>query len=458
MNTIGEREFDLSKLLIYILKKWKILLLFGVVAAIGFGSVKYIKDVATIRASQEAYDMQEIEQSFTEKERKSVEFALKYKEQLNNETKYFENSIYMSKDPYVLSKISLHFNITLVEDENNGEQDYLVNNLLSAYSAFICGGDLAQAISDAYDIENKEYITELLNYEYNQENANNASFTILLIEDEQISEAERIIVELLENYSQELNKVIGIHKLNFISQYTEIVVDRTLANLQQNVLNNIYNIDYKINSMLSTFSLEQLAYYNNKLEPDEGDSIVTVTEDGLSASIDLKYIILGAVVGLFAGAAVLVLYYMLSGYVVGEMDYATVFGLNYIGSLKNAVVLAKVSENQDIKASDLDIIVLKLKHICAAKNINSIVLTSSLTDITTKNYLDVITVKMQDKGINVSFVQDILNSQEDMKKLFDIGNCVFVEQTGCSKLKIIDKMVTFCKENDIKVLGVLDLN
>ena len=111
-----EEEIDLKQLLVYVLRKWRVMLAAAVVLGLLLGGAKMAKGFLDLQ------DPEKVEESIKEAELAQENYdtakaqltnqMAEYNRQLDDYQRYAENSLYMKIDPYAVYKESVTYVVT----------------------------------------------------------------------------------------------------------------------------------------------------------------------------------------------------------------------------------------------------------------------------------------------------------------------------------------------------------
>lgn len=465
------RELDYRKLVFYILYRWKLLIAFALAGGIGLFGLKYItvgKDDSY--ANKDDYNV--VEESLSDEERGQVDKIVVQYNTIMASYEYIEKSLMMSIDPYNESRITLQLLVIVTEptDAGSEEKENLTHSLLDSYRAYIESGSLACDISKEMNGKiNEEYINELISV-HSSLNDDAVSMgnclTIALINNSQIDKFEEIVLKMLDNYRNSLKRSIGEHELQLIDSWENTVYDSDLLNDQRNYAYNLTATENRVKEALSTFTEVQKKYYNYKI------GIGEESEDAISDTpanfVNPVFFVLGVCGGLFCIILFLVIKYLVSTNIISEQDYYGMFHIKPFGTIFataqqcNSInsFIQRFEYGEDLFEDfqeNISYIALKIKLACKINKVEKIACISSDFSKLSENIFNDLYNALEKERITLVKIDKLLMNAKAMDELFDIGYCIMIEQTEHSQMNKIQRTVDFCGENDIKILGVVNI-
>lgn len=456
MNQKTERVISIKELIKYILNKYifvGICLLCGAIFLAGMYFLKNRGEDGSVESSTIKYE--DMYEDFTDEEKAELQYALYTHERLVEIEKYIENSIYMQLDPYNLQQSTMVFNIELVGYENLDveEKREMVNQLVSVYYRYVVNGGLVTDLVESGDMpENatSEMLYEVIFAGYDGELEYNGNFYVGTYASDILPGITESIQECISNYSTEMSKSIK-HKVTLMDSFLATLKNDSIYNAQRNYYternSNIDRAEYAA----STLTGDLLTYYNYEIAKQEGENVdesVTVTnasDSGISWKQMIKYGIVGGILGIVGACGLLLFMFMFSKTIVSDADYTLTMGLKYL-------VKVKSDSNDD----DLKFAAVKIKAACKKAEIDKIALISSNKE-NLENKDKQLSELLSKHNINVDILSAPMLDCDVMGKLFELGNCFIMEKTGVSKYSSVQDMVALCNENNINILGVVDI-
>jgi len=337
-----EREIDLVRLFKAVVKKWKKMLIAGVIG----GCLLAAFTVLTM--TMKYLDPEEMEFQRAEYQDALHEYNVtieSYNRNIKNintsierQQDYNDKSVLMDINPYDVQKGVLQYYIDTGYEINTDKiyqnPDH-TNSVLNAYATNVNNGGLWKYIQEHIREEMEfRYIQELVGVSVDYGNAMiNVSVTGTTAT--QCQELLAVIKACLNEYYKEIVKNIGEHDMSLITESVYATVD---LGLQDTQLNNTQRIE-DLNNALEDQTFE-LMVYEREEEPE--DTVITPTRIVISA---IKFAIIGGVVGVFVAAAVFCVMYLLDTTIRDEKDVEFYLDLPVL-----AVVPAMEGEEANVAA------------------------------------------------------------------------------------------------------------
>ena len=259
----------------------------------------------------------------------------------------------------------------------------------------------------------------------------------------------------MADYADEISDVAE-HELILVDTNQTWVKTDWIYTQQRGIYTERISIAGRLNDALKALSGDTLAYYNAYIEieltfsesKDDVETEQISDEQNVRVPFKklLKYGILGGILGTLGACCLLLLMYMFAKTIVSDADYTLTMGLKYFG---------KVNKND--MESDLAFIVAKIKLACNKTGISKLALVSSHMDMMNEDIQESLIELLSKQNVELVCVKDILKDCDAMSRLFDLGGCVMIEKQGVSKYNSVYDIVDLCEENNINILGVVDV-
>ena len=435
-----EEEINLKQLLIYVIRKWRIMLAAAVVLGILLGGAKTAKGFLDLQ------DPEKVEESLKESElaQQNYETAknqlanqmAEYNRQLDDYQRYAENSLYMKIDPYAVYKESVTYVVT-TDYQILPNMTYQTLNwmgpVLSAYSSVATSVTLDELSSEGRAGLSEEWDADSLDKLIKVEtNVNDGKLTITASAESE-ARAKAILQAVkarVEKNQKSIAEAAGEHKLSVISEKSTIAVDQTIINEREARLRSI--------TALREAADKAAEKYDKLREPDSGElSVSNIVKSGI------KFAILGFISGVILTCCCFGVGFLLDGILHDP---------NSLKNLFQVKVLAFITKNENKKGIDraLD----HLESLSSARSSSLIGLyttAASLDAIGEKRILISGTAekteierfskeltKMVSKP-TIQYGPDLLRNQETLEKLKLVDAVVLVEQKDVSKLTDIQR-------------------
>ena len=457
MITLEDREVNVLSLFRFIISRWMFILIIAIISAVlglGFGYKKYKAGAANeekkVLSESEINDLY---QSLTPDEQDRVDYIVFLNEKLKDMKLYMDNNPIMKLNPYNVPVTYYQYNIVPNDNSYTDELEkiQITNNLRSAYNHFIQNGELAHQLVELYPKGSltEDVLNEMIDLSYDSQLFGSSVMTVSIRLFQKVPDLETNVHQLISNYSNELSKTMAGHKIDVLSVVTSKVRSDYVSELQEKIRARYDNTRNSIRLMKfnSELSDKAIKYYESRIEEDGYHLNAESNTYGASASKKtiLKYGVLLTGAGLLLICLILGVYYLLFVYgrfVVSKEDFEC-FRLKYLGDL--------TVKNQ------LNSIILKICGYCSRNEIDRIAMISTDLSMISKESLDELKQRLQEKNIDVSVVgPEDVNNNTYMEHLLTVCHCLLIEKINKTKINSLKEMVDNCFENEVDIIGVLE--
>lgn len=459
-----EREISIMDLFWDILFHWREIICFGVLAAVLIGGMKYAHDIKVYRVMQNVEVEQE--KQLTAEEQEQLEDARLLMERIENYENYLNESALMQIDPYNKPIIELQYylesNYTYNYTQDN-RRDY-TDNLMSLYCNYIKSGEMSNKLIEATKISiSQADFSELCTV---TQNGGTMVITFTWAEEEKLEEISEFIKAQLIQKEKEFQKV-GSHELSLLRESQNMIADTVLAETKNTYANNIGYINTQLTTLKNSMSEEQLILLEGKEKIEGAVDKEKIVKPGISK----KYLLLGAVLGVFLVCAWVVCKMFFTARLQRAEEIRTLYNTRLLGEITvqcqrkrflsaiDEKLLAirnrrkkKMSVEQQIK-----VIATNIALSCKQQGIGQIYMTGSEYDNMDMGILDMLKRELAAQNIQVSEGGNIFYDASSLKQGTEIGNILFIEQTGKSIYDEISNELNLVKEQKNQMLGVVVL-
>lgn len=469
-----EREISLKELFWKIVLAWKAWLICGVIFAVLFAGLRYVKDMRSYQVAIESLKSTKgntakdvAETVLTADECQEVQDAKSIQQAMDKSRKYLQESVLMNIDPYQEQSLILQYYIDSdytwnINKDISGDYTSAVTN---AYAEYVKSGVVVKRIQEELGLDVEErYIEELISVEELESDVKTEDIlTVQVIyNDEKVLEQmAQILKECLEEQTATINNTVGSHTLKLLSENIAVHTDSELAEKQSTVQSQMDSYRTRLNTLLDTMTEDQLAELDIVLAEEE--EIVTGTL--VKPSFSKKYLVLG-----FATGVIMVILWIcgvaiFTSKLQSSQELETMYGLRLFGTMKKerkAVGLDKVllslknrNQKQLSKKASFQFLISNLELACKAENVTQIFMTGTEIEHMEKAWLEEFVQKMEQAGIIVVYGENICYDAVNLRKASEIGCAILLEESGCSIYEEITKEVKILSEQNVKILGCI---
>lgn len=446
-----------------IIRKWRFLICMAVIFAVLVGAGKYLKDVKNIKATsnQEVKTLEEMQNDLTDEEVQQLARAFNIQTRLQNKYEYIENSVLMKLDAYnsqravLIYYVDTEYKVSLMEDFELDKSKDIIN----AYVVYLKQNGFSESLEKLIDWKKDyEYLSELIAFDYNIE-ANSFNVYIYGETEEQRGQICEAIANILEDYSQSLQAKVDNHKLILVDKFEVPRTDEELKEKQAKVTDEIEGLESKLDSLKVNLSSTQLMIL-------EGEEIQQPM--GTNAVLNVKFIIMGAFLGIVLGAVWIVFKFTFNKKVQFVDELSNIFGIPLLGrvdiSLKNksSKIFGKFDswleylENGEAYCKEVEMEYLKIniEAICESEKIQQLFVASTQKMIPIHEVLITeMGIELGKQGLELHYLDEVLQNCNSYEKLIKAQKIILLEKVGDSKFNSIEKELVLCKQHGIKVLG-----
>lgn len=492
MNT-EEMTIDLMDLLRRCLLRWKFIvvwMLIGAIAMDGFGILKSVQEVKSIKAqiqqseeedaSEKQVTINEYMQKLTEREISEVQTAVlsykAYQQEYVDGLKYYQESMKMKLDPSCVPTLRLqyiidtHYEVTYpVMDKKDMTQD-IISVLAEKIKSETVSNAVAEALGNQIDAA---YVQELLTTSADDENAENDTFVINIIAENR-DDCEKIaeIVKNTVNESLEaVRETCGAFDIRLASEQSFETSNKDLMAAQQSAVTSLNTLKSSVTNLLSGMTEDQKVYYYALLDNEQTIDVSASDESSSNEEkldmpeltipeiqyISMRYILIGLVLGAIVACGWITVKYLMSGKLRTSSDLVEGLGLPVIGNISENHVkipwLFKKPYHRMATEEQMDMIVSEISIAAEKEKMNNIFITSAAMTERSKEICEKLCEKLGENGVAYTNGSSVLYDAQQVRKLADADGVVFVEQIDASRVVEIVKEKEISMRMHTKVIG-----
>ena len=459
-----DREIDLVDLMFYLLRKWNIILIAGIVCAILAGGYCYVDKLQDLNEEnleeQEAYEK---ELSKYERKQQNYEDKLKIADNnleemqniLRKKQEYLQNSIYLNLDPTKVAKSMCSWLIKLNDNEwanyHEGMEDP-VDQIVKYYAV-----DALNTLIDWDSVakivgESPEYMKELVVLSPDTD-ANKVNLTVSYKDE---AGAEKIREELKKQLTEGWKKNSGVlpgHSVNPVLENTFTIADNSVVSTRKTAVDEITSYTKEMRAAI--ISTEDADKYLKTLEEPEKPKAHTSKKKEM-----LKYAVIGLLAGMFLVTAVLGAFYILSGVLHTGDELTSYYGIelfadisgnsagkkNFAESIINKISGKKaLPEEEYLKRTALRITAL-------SKN-PEVYVTGTLPAEDLKKYTEKLGSLLKDKELKQ--IDNVVVSSDNLSGIRKDTDILIIEKKNKSKHGDIETEASLIKKQGGRILGAI---
>lgn len=467
-----EREIDLVDLICYLIRKWNIILVAGIVCALIGGIYCYI-DITrnTDTENKEQQDQwEEYEEALSDYETKQKNYEDKLKianknlEEMQNilekKQDYLQNSIYLNLDPAKVARSTSSWLVKLNDDEwvnyHEGMPDP-VDQILRFYVAdtlnvFVEWNSVAAVVG-----EKKDYVKELVGLVADTD-ANKVNL-VVNYKDEAGAEKirEEIKKQLIKGWEKNRELLPG-HSMELVFDKTYTVPDNSIVNSRKSVVDEI--TAYSKEMRAAIISMEDADKYIKTIEePEKPEESEKPGAKGSKKKELLKFGIIGLLAGMFLVGVILSAFYVLSG-TLHTGDELSYYGIELFADIpgdtageKNFVenIINKISGKKSLQEDEY----LKrcALRIAALSKDTEVYVTGTLPEEDLIKYTDKLGLLLKDKELIKT--GNVVISCDNLSWILKDTDILIIEKKNKSKHGDIETEASLIRKQGGRILGAV---
>lgn len=487
---------NVKDLFINIVLKWKKIIIWMIIGMILLDALSMYKTYTTLKAQSVSVEANTLETEINayaaelnaeEKNEADATFEL-YKislEKYQNGIAYNAKSLLMKLNSNEVPTNSLVYHVDNVN----------IKDVISVVGAALDDTSIYKELADQNEwITDVNYVRELINIDEltNDDISNMKNSQISLEEAQQThffrvdivagnqetcNQIAELVKEIVKNQMTVLDATYPNLGINLVSEkYTQNSNSDILA-MQQNRLNNVYTLKNSLLTLTNGFSGNQVNYYNalclnytsdlKKEEVDESsasdvegstEQIENNAASGVDFSqirlINMKYILVGAVLGIFFGVLFYVIMFLCSKRLRSARDLEHMHDIPVLGVYRDQkkrdifsdFVVSEYYKNRVdlIDKDQMELVAAEIKTRLSKSDITNITIVQSENDIKTKEISMDIAKRLS----------KLTSYQFEVKETFANAEAVLlIETTNVSLYQSISRKAKLCEKLDIVAVG-----
>lgn len=440
-----EITIDLREMVLYVARKWKLLVLCMVILAVlcdvfSFASSAKVKKDKAAEAKKKietTKEVDEVDQAF--------EAYSKYKEQYDNTFDYISGSVMMGLDASAVAKDSIVYRIS--------SEDAV--DIAKSLESFTADDALCKSIADILGCEEK-YAGELVSVRNTTGEAYLGSVkmdltidsavvvvTVYSSDEAKLTDLGNVVSSSFESYAASMSNTYGQFGIEQVAQQQGMISDSTLANNQQNTNATLDSLKNAMDSFGTSFTAEQTKYFEalkDDMKADDNEKEISY--------INVKYIVLGAAAGFILPAIIFAIVYILSRKLKAVSDVSDNFRVDVLGNVVDSTDKAKAQEQIEYICAQLAVLAEKSQK----KNIVFV----STVDSKNLAGIDEIADKAIGKTLSdAKYAGAVLSDAKALKVLEAAEGVVLIEKLFATTYNDFEKELQLCKRLNVPVAGCI---
>ncbi len=455
---VESREISIKRMLWWILRKWRVGVIFAVVCAVAFGAWQFRKEkqehleeyeAAVAAQNQEAETVESLSEQLTSAQISGVERVVDYWYRLKEADNYLNNSILMQLNPYAEDVVYIYIPCVSMESAASVANDLASENFME---------ELVEAISWS---AGESYLRELISVDVTE---SDVKVTVKAESAENAEAAADGIIGLLEDW--------GVETTEPIYKKSDVVIDLDAVEKYNSVYESYDTNQTLYNTYYKTLTSTQVQLFKLLLAGGTSSSTETEAEEIIleKTTLNFRMILLGFMAGIIAAAVILGAVYTLSGKVHGEAEAKSLFqepvvGVINAGRWKRKRLFSFVDRavyklgNRGARHLNYDgqlaLIAANIALACQARGAKEIYLSGSEYKKLPEELVCNIKELLQDEHICAYTGDSILYHAGSLKEAAEKKYVVFLEISEGSVCTEIAKELNLCMQNEISCMGLI---
>ena len=454
--------FTMKELLAILVRRGKMVLIFAMVFALLLGVWQGLKLTEAANAPKNTPEQIEkrylaaLETYQGEKAYLERQIADKQK-QLDNQIAYNEKSLLMNIDPLNKTVTTIYLMISGLNNVELNQMfltetlaiDYAVNRIQKQYSLYWDRITLQNELTGTpYSNVEEKYIQEVAVFSISASGGGYMTISVTAETEELSNQVAQTLLHTLLDYQPTVVKNSFEHQISLVSQSTKIEIDKTLEKNQSANLEKVK--DYQTDLAALKESLAALA------EPSRDVTITT----GTILKEAVKYMVLGAALGIILSVVWVVLSYLFRSRVEMSRSLAQVLSVPMLGSAaKPAGLFGRLADrilgervwNNEAQALEY-LSASALAHLPANA---TIALLSTLPISQESSEVQSVVEALGKQGFQVRFVEDASHNPLAIRAIQESCCVVLAERCSASSWNAIQEVTLLAENLETPVKGFL---
>ncbi len=456
-----DREINIVVIIWQIIFAWRQLIVWGIVFAILFSGLKYVKDkrdrgdIAEILKEYSAEDKRELSE-----EASLVQDVKKQRQEIQEYEEYIDNSLLLKINPYKKRVLELQYFVRY-----NGEQlhseEFCVAELAQLYVEYITSTEGLQKIIDSLELNiNSKELAEVITVD-----GSDSSFRLqILYPDKDIQDdITKSCKQLLKDEMAILQEA-GSHTLILAKEYENEFVDIDLKQQQTTIKDMLETMKRELSRDEAELSDLQRIVLSELEQKENGGEFITSQE----IQINKLFIVLGFLIGDFLVCMWIGMKYLFAIQIQPDTNIEEMFQIPLLGkvekvranTLGNKIdkILYGIQKKNELFWDENKMVVKQIMNMCSDLNINRVCLAGSCYKKLDRKQLQIFKNKLEEEGIEIQEEVDLINAiikQDDKEAL---GAIVLIEKEQKSFFRNIYKLMRCAEKFEVPILGMVLLD
>ncbi len=454
--------FTMKELAAILVRRGKIVLIFAVVFALllgGWQGIRLAKDAKAPENTPEQIEDRYLEalEVYQEEKAELEQQIANRKKQLEQQIAYNEESLLMNIDPLNKTVTTIYLMISGLNNEELNQVpqteslpiDYAITRIQKQYALYWHAINLQEKLSDtAFSHINDKYIREITKFTVDSSYGSYMTIAVSADTDTASKQIAQTVLNILMEYQDTIAENSFQHQISLISQSTKVEIDEKLETNQLANREKVKTYQKELDTLEA--SLKNLTAPIQEEIPTAG----TILNESM------KYMILGAALGMVLCMIWVILSYLFRGRVELSRHLSQVLSVPMLGSTARPENLfdrlADRILGEQIWEDDTQAMAYLSASVSAHLPANAtIALLSTLPISKESSGVQSIVETLDKQGFQVRFVEDASGNPLAVHAIQE-GSCVILaERCGASNWNAIQEVATLAESLETPVKGFL---
>lgn len=435
IQKVENRGIDILELFKYILKKWKKICGISIVLFVLLSLAICYKFRQNSNEQVNVEKTQVIMEQLSEEQQTRVKNVLKLYDRLDNIEDYKDNSAYMQLNAYNSKVTTIQYFVSASSKRNE-------NTAYELYLNYIKQGDFKEKLQEELgdEVNKPADLVILWNGYYNASEGNDLDKKVLTLRinapSEKLNEQIKTIVkESMNEYQLNVEKYVGKHNLEIISESTFEGLDDLVREKQEGIERSIDEKGQQILRLENQLTEEEKTVLDQERGLAETEK-VEITKNSRQ-DFPYKQLLAALLISIFVACGIYVLFYLLNN------------------TLKNGKEILKYFDISCIeikKGKKKELVRKEVELLCKTSNARSVFI-SCLKGVEDKVGLQEILSPIPDTVLILG--ESIYDDLDAMEKAKDCGNMILAAKTNATSYSSILEALQKCESLGINVIGAI---
>ena len=469
-----EREVSLWDMFWAVCMQWRKIIVVGVIFAVLLGGMSVLNSVRQIRINQ-AIDEQNLEDfALNENQMANVNLYLKYKELYEQENMYAQKSPIMKLDgtKALCGKVFAYVDNNYTVEYPIVEKKDCAGALVEFYKSLFDTDQISEDICKIYggDIKDVSYYGELVAATNMGDGV--LSVSVYAQNEEQCKAMLQLVKDSVEAKRKQAADMFEEHDIVWMSEECVQEYSEYIFELQERNLKGLYTYGKSVQDNYAVLSEEELLYIEKIEEMASGEYGTgnVLSEELVKISVDIKYVLVGFVGGVFVMFFAMVVLYIVNSKVRIEDELEKyleekVLGIVLLGNQskkkwfsfidKFFLRMRHYNKHYFKKDASIQMIAANIKIYAKQNNADKVYVSGAACSEIDKEVIGQIGEELAGSDVQLVFGKPVLYDAEALTQMVEVGTVVFVEQAQNSTYRELEKVKEICKSQDVNLLGYL---